>query len=215
MGTITTATTRIKKARTIEMAELMNNTLHAAGEVINPPIETFEEEIPVLEVIGNLLLFFLVFGMSATVEVSNLKQQLRNWKGILTGIILQFIVLPFLGFLTVKALKLDDVMGITLLVLTSSPGGSSSNWWCSMFNADLALSVTMTTISTVLSMFFLPANLLLYANRSYDASVVEALDWNALFIALFVVMGAIAIGLLCSWKISSPRFQKGANVVRP
>jgi predicted Na+-dependent transporter len=46
----------------------------------------------------------------------------------LTGITLQFIILPFLGFVVVKVLQLDAPMGITLLVVTSSPGGSYSNW---------------------------------------------------------------------------------------
>jgi len=181
------------------------------GNYPNPPEEQLEKDLPWLEVIGNLLLFFLVFGMSATVDVGSLREQLGNVKGIFTGIFLQFFVLPFLGFLTVKVLKLDDTMGITLLVVTSSPGGSYSNWWCSMFNADLALSVTMTTISTFLSMVMLPVNLILYANHSYDAAVVEKLDWNALFVALVIVMTAIGGGLLCSAKIQWEGFQGFAN----
>lgn len=109
-------------------ANSLTAVLNNVGNAINPPQEEFEKELPVLEVIGNLLLFLLVFGMSATVEFDNLKTQLRNVKGIATGCILQFVVLPFLGFVTVKMLKLDDTMGITLLVVTSSPGGSYSNW---------------------------------------------------------------------------------------
>lgn len=53
-----------------------------------------------------------------------------------------------------------------------------------MFNADLALSVTMTAISTILSVIALPANLLLYATFSYEADVTSDLDWKSLFIAL-------------------------------
>lgn len=82
-----------------------------------------------------------------------------------------------------------------------------------MFNADLALSVTMTTISTCLSMFFLPLNLILYANRSYDAAVVKSLNWTALFIALGVVMSAILLGLACSYKIRSSSFKKMSNML--
>ena len=43
-----------------------------------------------------------------------------------------------------------------LMVVVSSPGGAYSNWWCSLFNADLALSITATTCSTVLSVGLLP-----------------------------------------------------------
>ena len=83
-----------------------------------------------------------------------------------------------------------------------------------MFNADLALSVTMTAISTLLSIIMLPANLLLYSKFSYDDDIIAALDWVALFIALVVVIGAISLGLLCSAKIHSHKFNAFANKVR-
>jgi len=79
-------------------------------------------------VFSYILLFLLIFGMTATVSVQNLKMQLKNRVALATGVFLQFIVMPFLGFLIVKILELDFPEGVTLLVLTSSPGGSYSNW---------------------------------------------------------------------------------------
>lgn len=80
------------------------------------------------DIVGNVLLFFLVFGMSATVDMSSLRAQLKNCRALLTGMFLQFAILPVLGFMMVKLLKLNDTLGIMLLVVTSSPGGSFSNW---------------------------------------------------------------------------------------
>jgi predicted Na+-dependent transporter len=80
------------------------------------------------EVAGNVLLFFLVFGMSATVDIRLLSAQLRNTKAIIMGIFLQFGVLPLCGFLVVRFFELERSVGITLLVVTCSPGGSYSNW---------------------------------------------------------------------------------------
>mmetsp|Transcript_25181 Transcript_25181/g.35483 ORF Transcript_25181/g.35483 Transcript_25181/m.35483 type:complete len:400 (-) Transcript_25181:267-1466(-) len=165
----------------------------------------------IIELSGNLLLFALVFGMSATVDIEAMKAQVSNHKAIASGVFLQFIILPFLGFLVVNAFHLDHALGITLLVVTSSPGGSYSNWWCSMFNADLALSVTMTAISTVLSVIALPANLLIYAKYSYDDDVIANLDWTSLFVALAIVIGAISLGLFCSASRGTPEFNLFAN----
>jgi len=151
--------------------------------------------------------------MSATVDIYAMAAQIRNAKAILMGVFLQFVILPVCGFLVVKFLELERSMGISLLVVTSSPGGSYSNWWCSMFNADLALSVTMTAISTLLSVFLMPANLLIYCKYAYDADVVESLDFNSLFIALSVVISAIGLGLFASGKIHSYRFNILANKV--
>lgn len=68
-----------------------------------------------------------------------------------------------------------------------------------MFNADLALSVTMTALSTLLSTVMLPANLVLYTKFTYSAEVVKSLDWSALFVSLTVVIGGICSGLIASY----------------
>jgi predicted Na+-dependent transporter len=169
--------------------------------------------ISLIELAGHALLFLLVFGMSATVDFPSIKHQLRNTRAILCGLFLQFVFLPFVGFAVVNILDMDKATGITLLVLTSSPGGSYSNWWCSMFNADLALSVTMTAISTIASTVFLPINLLIYVQWSYHADVIGSLDWTSLFVAIAIVVAAILLGLYCSAKIYSRRFNVLANKI--
>ena len=68
------------------------------------------------------------FGMSATVDIECMAKQVRNKNAILLGTFCQFILLPFLGFAVVNLLQLEAPLGITLLVVTSSPGGSYSNW---------------------------------------------------------------------------------------
>lgn len=155
-------------------------------------LETLEE------VGSNVLLFFLVFGMSATVDIDKLRKQLGNYQALMTGLLLQFVILPFVGFMIVRIFRYPPSVGITLLVVTSSPGGSYSNWWCSLFNAELALSVTMTALSTMLSVIMLPLNLIIYTSGLYSADIVKSLDWFALFLSLFVVIGGISGGLFCS-----------------
>jgi len=172
------------------------------------------------QTISSALLFLLIFGMSATVEVKHLREQVHNKFAILTGVATQFLIMPLLGYLSILVLAdhgLTEPMGISLLIVTASPGGSYSNWWCSMFNADLALSVTMTAISTMVSSIMLPANLLLYVNAAFgassgsDESIINHLDWPSLFISLAIVILAIGLGLFASFKVSSHRFNRFAN----
>jgi predicted Na+-dependent transporter len=80
-----------------------------------------------------------------------------------------------------------------------------------MFNADLALSVTMTAISTLLSIVTMPANLLLYTHFSYRNDVISLLEWHSLWVALAVVISAIGVGLYCSATIHTRHFNKTAN----
>lgn len=167
--------------------------------------------IDVLRCIGSALLFFLVFGMSATVDTDSILAQLKNTKAVGIGLLLQFVMLPFLGFITVKLFDFDHASGLMLLVITSSPGGSYSNWWCSMFNADLALSVTMTAISTCLSVVVLPFNLLLYAKLAYGDDLADVVDWMSLAVAVFLVISAVCAGLISSAAIKSQEFNLMAN----
>lgn len=127
------------------------------------------------------------------------------------GLSLQFVFLPFVGFCIVNILRMDKTIGVTLLVVTTSPGGSYSNWWCSLFNADLALSVSMTGISTLLSVIMLPLNLVIYTWSTYSNEVVKSLDWFALFLSLIVVLGGITSGVLTSAWYNSTRFNLMAN----
>lgn len=163
---------------------------------------------------SSFLLFFLVFGMSATVELKQLRKQINNSTALLIGVCMQFIILPFVGFTVVKLFQLPAAVGITLLVITSSPGGSYSNWWCSLFNAELSLSVTMTAISTLLSTVMLPTNLILYTRWTYSSAVVKSLDWSALFVSLTVVLSGISCGLLASARAArNPWFHRRANLL--
>lgn len=99
--------------------------------------------------VGNAFLFFLIYGLSATVDFSHFKTQLKNKRAIGTGIFLQFIILPLLGFLVTKALDLDKIYGVTLLIITSSPGGAYSNWsvflqnWSIDFNLDFFVHIVL------------------------------------------------------------------------
>lgn len=171
------------------------------------------------EVTTNLLLFLLIFGLSASVDIKNLVRQLHNKSAILLGVGMQFVVMPLLGYFSVLALKdhgFSPAMGLTLLIVTASPGGSYSNWWCSLFNADLALSVTMTAISTLFSIALLPVNLLLYTYAAYgisgdDSSILSSVDFKTLFYSLAIVIAAIVSGLYTSYRVRSPKFQIWSN----
>lgn len=149
-------------------------------------------------VASNLFLFGLVLGMAGTIEPKAFEKRVREYRGLMMGLASQFFLLPFLGFLVVRAFRLEPVAGITLLITTTSPGGGFSGLLCSICNADLALSVAMTTVSTVMAMFLIPLNCLIYINSLYGVSV--QLPWGSLFLSVSVVVLAVAVGLAMSAK---------------
>lgn len=214
----------------IQDEALSHRSLDALNDIniIMVDDEFFKEDstgVIISSTISNLLLFFLIFGLSATVNLRDLKQQLTNKFAILSGIMMQFFVMPLLGFTSILIFSrwgFSQAMGVSLLVVTASPGGSYSNWWCSLFNAELALSVAMTSVSSLLSIGLLPANLFLYGYLAYGLILVEdgqeeginivsSLDYGAIFITLGVVMAAILGGLFVGYRYNSNQFHKRAN----
>eukprot|EP00976_Prorocentrum_cordatum_P092951 1189165-Prorocentrum_minimum.AAC.1 len=154
----------------------------------------------IVQLMAKVLLFLLVYGMSASTDAGMVKDRART-KLLLPGIFCQFVILPLCGFASLNIFALGKTQGIILLVVTSSPGGSYSNWWCSLFNADLALSVAMTAASTLASVAMLPLNVLLYISTSYSDNVYDDINWSALFASISVVVSAVTLGLWTSHRL--------------
>jgi len=137
--------------------------------------------------------------------------------GMSIGVTCQFIILPFCGFCIAKALDLEPLYGMALMVIMTSPGGSFSNWWCSVFNADLAMSVAMTGASTLVGVVMLPVNLILYCTLLYGESTFTGEHFVAVVGSLAVIIVALFLGLGLSWMMDSERardrFVNAANLV--
>jgi len=156
-----------------------------------------------------ILLFILITGIAGSVDTKNLRESFKKWRGILMGCSCQFILLPLLGFSFAKIFQLETIFGISLIVTTASPGGAYSNWWCSLLNADLALSVAMTACSTLVSGLFLPINLLVYTTIAYGE--VPELDMLKMLLNIGLAIAAIIFGTILSFYY--PKRRKLLNVV--
>ena len=71
---------------------------------------------------SNLLLYLLITGLAGVVDFKDFQSQFEERRGLYTGLACQYGLLPLLGFVVVSVLQMDEVVGITLLVATSSPG---------------------------------------------------------------------------------------------
>ena len=156
-------------------------------------------------IVGNVLLFALVLGLAVTVEFDAFKKSLRS-RGLVIGVFSQFVFLPLFGFTMARTLLWDQpALGIPLIITTSSPGGSYSNWWTSLFNADLSLSVAMTTVSSILSVGFLPLNLYMYTEGAYPNGTNVRMKWGGLFVSISMVISGIVLGLFLGRRAPKAR----------
>ncbi len=99
---------------------------------------------------------FIMFGMGTTLSIADFARVARRPWAVATGVCLQFIVMPVVGFLLSKCLGFSGELAAGCVLVGSVAGGTASNVVAFLARADIALSVTMTCCSTLLSPFVTP-----------------------------------------------------------
>ncbi len=136
------------------------------------------------------LLGIVMFGMGTTLNLKDFALVLKRPTDVLVGACAQFFVMPFLAFLLAKAFDLDPALTAGVVLVGTCPGGTSSNVITFMSKGDLALSVTMTSVSTVLSPILTPAITYLLVGQQINFSPI------GMFISIVqIVILPICLGL--------------------
>ncbi len=102
------------------------------------------------------ILIVLMFLLGINISRKAFTDIARNPKAVLLGMIGQLIILPALAFLIGWILKLPPVYFMGLVLVACCPGGSSSNVFSMLAKGDVALSVTLTALSSIITLFTLP-----------------------------------------------------------
>lgn len=108
------------------------------------------------EVLLPLALAFVMFGMGLTLTHADFARLLKAPKAVITGFIGQIILLPMLALGLCFVFGLPDYIAVGVMVLAACPGGTTSNLISHIAKANLALSVSLTAISTIACVFSTP-----------------------------------------------------------
>ena len=103
------------------------------------------------------LLGVVMFGMGTTLSVKDFILVFKRPRDVFLGAVAQFFIMPFLAFSLATIFQLDPALTAGVILVGTCPGGTSSNVITFMSKGDVALSVTMTSVSTVLSPILTPA----------------------------------------------------------
>ncbi len=104
----------------------------------------------------SLLLGVVMFGMGTTLDLKDFALVLKRPLDVFIGACAQFVIMPGLAYLIASAFNLDPALTAGVVLVGTCPGGTSSNVITFMSKGDVALSVTMTSVSTVLSPILTP-----------------------------------------------------------
>jgi BASS family bile acid:Na+ symporter len=137
------------------------------------------------------LLALVMFGMGLTLTVEDFRRVLVRPGLIGLGVLLQYGCMPLFAWLVALLLHLDPVLLTGMILVGASPGGTASNVICYLANGNVALSITLTAVSTLLSIVLTPLLCLLYIDTSVE---VPALDM--LLSILQIVIVPVIAGIL-------------------
>ncbi|MFC2613230.1 MAG: bile acid:sodium symporter family protein [Eikenella corrodens] len=138
------------------------------------------------------LLGVIMFGMGLTLAPSDFKILGQHPKAVLIGVVAQFVIMPTTAYLLSLALNLPPEVAIGVVLVGACPGGTASNVMTFLARGNVALSVAVTSISTLLAPLLTPAVFFLFANQWIDVSATTMLVSILQMVLLPIVLGVVA-----------------------
>ncbi|WCD79009.1 bile acid:sodium symporter family protein [Pseudomonas sp. TUM22785] len=143
------------------------------------------------------LLGLIMFGMGLTLKTEDFREVARRPLRVLIGVLAQFLIMPGLAWLLCQVLRLPPEVAVGVILVGCCPGGTASNVMTWFARGDLALSVAITAVTTLLAPLVTPALIWLLA------SAWLPVQFGALFMSILqVVLLPIALGLIAQRLLS-------------
>lgn len=139
------------------------------------------------------MLQLIMFGMGTKLSLNDFKAEISKPKGIIVGSVMAFGIMPILGVILVKFFNFAPEIAVGVILIGCCPGGASSNVMVFLAKGNVALSVSVTTITTLLTPLVTPALMKLLANEMIEISFIKMM-----FSSFNLIIVPIAAGLICN-----------------
>jgi len=150
--------------------------------------------------IAPIALALIMLGLGLGLSIKDFTRILRNPNDFIVGFICQLILLPIVAYILILILKLPVEIALGLMIIAVAPGGVTSNVLTKFANGDVALSISLTAIMSLLSIISVPfivltsANLLGATSISPDISMTGIALKMALVVTVPVILGMVIRG---------------------
>ncbi len=151
-----------------------------------------------------IAIMVIMMGMGLSLTLADFKRIAQNPKPVLLGLINQIILLPIVALGLVYLFEPPAFIAIGMILLAACPGGTSSNLVTLLAKGDLALSVSMTAINSVITIITIP----FWVGYAYSAYLAEAANMAsptaAIFKTLIVILAIpLTLGMIIKRRSSA------------
>lgn len=166
----------------------------------------------------NACIAFIMFGVALDLKIDHFKYLLKRPKAILIGLASQLVLLPMLTFALVLLLKPSPSIALGMILVASCPGGNVSNFYTSLSNGNVALSVSLTAITSSLAFLATPLNFTFWANQyAPTATVLKAVHLNVVDVivtVIFILVIPLILGMWVNKKYPTTTFKIARPIKR-
>lgn len=145
------------------------------------------------------LLQIIMFGMGTAMSVSDFAAVVRSPKPVFIGLACQFTIMPIIGFGLASLTSFPPEITAGIILIGSSPSGLASNVMAYIGRANLALSVTLTSVATLLSPLVTPLLMELLSGQLIPIDV-PAMMWSITKMVIFPILGGLLFNKLFHGK---------------
>lgn len=141
------------------------------------------------------LLGIIMLGMGLTLTPADFRRILERPRDVFIGAMSQWILMPTIAYVLVVALGLPWEIGIGLILVGAAPGGTASNVMTYLGRGDVALSVTITSVTTIAAPLVMPVWIVLLAGESISVTFAE-MATSIVQVVLLPVIGGLVLRYL-------------------
>jgi bile acid:Na+ symporter, BASS family len=145
------------------------------------------------------LLQIIMFGMGTELSLKDFANVVRMPKGIVVGVVCHYVIMPLIGFTLATLFNFPKEIAAGIILVGCCPSGLASNVMCYLAKGNLALSVSVTTISTMLAPFLTPL-LMRLLGGSFVAIDFWSMAWDITKIVIIPVAAGLAFHYLVRGK---------------
>ncbi|GAB5368056.1 hypothetical protein AAMO2058_001285100 [Amorphochlora amoebiformis] len=146
-------------------------------------------------IILTLMLAFIGLGLGATIEFKDVIRCIKDKRlAVFTGAATQFGLMPLIAYIFIKIFSIRSENAIGLILVACAPGGVTSNLLTYYSLGDVALSITMSAVSTLLSFGFLPFLVFIYLENALDITGIK-IPYDSIALSLLTLIAPAALGV--------------------
>jgi BASS family bile acid:Na+ symporter len=153
-------------------------------------------------------LALVMLGMGLTLSINDFRSILRMTSAVATGAVIQYTVMPLTALFLGTILRLEPSLAVGLILVACCPGGTASNLITYLARANLALSIIMTSVSTMLAIIVTPLLTKLLAG-----TLVPVDAWGMFLTTIQVILLPVSLGVYANYRF--PQTAKKASISGP